>query len=136
MILHDFTYEWDGKSHDGKPPIAWWPGAYRVKIVKLGDDSGGIKYLFPIAVIVKGIKTKKFVNTSLKNYIHNFAEKMSEAYDLDINKTLWVEVRDQIRVAHLNPDRKLHGKPLFAFSWRQIRPNEMEMISDYLDDFK
>ena len=135
MILHDFTYEWDGKSHDGETPITWWPGAYRVKIVNLASDADGIQYLFPTAVIFKGIRTKGNLNASLKNYIHNFAEKICKGYDLNINNTLWVELDDKIRVAHVNPDRKLTDKTLFSFSWRQIRPNELDMISPYLSDF-
>ena len=69
MILHDITYEWDGKSRAGKKPISWWPGSYRVRIVKLGDDTKGISYLFPIAVIFKSKETTEFMNTSLQNYI-------------------------------------------------------------------
>ncbi|MEH0022507.1 MAG: hypothetical protein V6Z89_22855 [Desulfobacter sp.] len=135
MILHDFTYEWDGKSKSGETPISWWPGAYRVKIVKLGADTGGIQYLFPVAVILKSVKTDAVMNTSLKNYIHNFAERLSEDYDLDIDKTLWAELRDKVRIAHLNPDRRLTERTLFSFSWRDARPNELEMIGPYLKDF-
>ena len=135
MILHDFTYEWDGKSHDGNTPITWWPGAYRVRIVKLGSDADGIRYLFSTAVIFKGIRTKGRLNASLQNYIQNFAEKISREYDLNINKTLWVELDDEIQVAHLNPDGQLPDKTLFSPSWRPIRPNEQDMISPYLTDF-
>ena len=134
MILHDFTYKWDGKSHDGTQPITWWPGAYRVKIIELGSASRGVQYLIPRAVIMKGIKTDGTLNTALQNCIHTFAEKLSNEYDLDIHKTLWVEVGDTIRVAHLNPARKLTDKTLFSFSWRQIRPNELKMIEPYIKD--
>lgn len=133
MILHDFTYRWDGKSHDGTPPIAWWPGAYRVRIVEFGSSSKGVHFLFPRAVIMKGIKTDGQMNTALENYIHNFAQKLSKEYDLDIHKTLWMEIGDPIRVAHLNPDRKLTDKTLFSFFWRSIRPNEQKIIDPYLE---
>ncbi len=134
MILHDFTYEWDGKSKAGKTPISWWPGAYRVRIIQLGNEDDGVQYLFPIAVLLKSVKTDAAMNTSLKNYIHNFAEKISEAYDLHIEKTLWVELRDKVRIAHLNPDRKLTQRTLFSFSWRDARPNELDMIAPYIQD--
>ncbi|WDP92073.1 MAG: hypothetical protein HUN04_21060 [Desulfobacter sp.] len=136
MILHDFIYEWDGKSRSGKAPITWWPGAYRVKIVKLADDTKGIRYLFPTAVFLKGVKTKAVMNTSLKNYIHNFAEKISEKYGLDAQKTIWVEVGDKIRVAHLKPDGHLTDKTFFSFTWREARPNELEEFAPYLDDMR
>ncbi len=134
MILHDFTYEWDGKSKSGKTPISWWPGAYRVRIIQLGNEDDGVQYLFPIAVLLKSVKTDAAMNTSLKNYIHNFAEHLSKAYNLDIDKTLWVELRDKVRIAHLNHDRKLTERTLFSFSWREARPNELDMIAPYIQD--
>jgi len=132
MILHDITYEWDGKSHAGEKPISWWPGSYRVRIVKLGDDTREISYLFPVAVIFKSKKKPKSMNTSLKNYIDNFAKKISKTYDLDIAKTLWVELGAQIQVAQLHPDRKLSDETLYTISWRDARPNELTMIDPYI----
>jgi hypothetical protein len=135
MILHDIIYEWDGKSHAGEKPVSWWPGSYRVRIVRLGDDTQEIRYLFPIAVIFKSQKITESMNTSLKNYIDNFAKKISKAYDLDMDKTLWVELGDKIRVAQLHPDRKLSDETLYTISWRPIRPNELVMVGPYLEDF-
>ncbi len=135
MILHDITYEWDGKSRAGEKPICWWPGSYRVRIVKLGDDTRKISYLFPVAVIFKPQKMRKKMNTSLQNYIDNFAKKISKTYDLDIDKTLWVELGDNIRVAQLHPDRKLSDETLYTISWRDARPNELAMIGPYTKDF-
>ncbi|MBU0971764.1 MAG: hypothetical protein KKC20_14005 [Proteobacteria bacterium] len=134
MILHDISYEWDGKSKAGEKPISWWPGSYRVRIVKLGDNTKAISYLFPIAVLFKSQKTTEPMNTSLKNYIDNFATKISAAYGLDIEKTLWIELGDQIQVAQLHPDRKLSDKTLYTISWRQARPNELSMIGPYIKD--
>jgi hypothetical protein len=134
MILHDITYEWDGKSRDGEKPISWWPGAYRVRIIKLGDDSKSISYLFPIAVVFKSIFITGSMNTSLKNYIDNFAKKISRRYDLDIDKTLWVELGDEILVAQLHPDRKLSDETLYSISWRPVRPNELSMLKPYISD--
>ena len=56
MILHDFIYEWDGKSTDGEKPVSWWPGSYHVKIVRLGTDSEDISYLVPMVVILKNAR--------------------------------------------------------------------------------
>jgi len=134
MILHDIKYEWDGKSRSGKKPISWWPGSYRVRIIKLGDDTKAVRYLFPIAVIFKPQKTTKTMNTSLQNYIDNFAKKISKTYNLDIDKTLWVELGDEIRVAQLNPDRQLSDETLYTISWRPARSNELSMIDPYIKD--
>ncbi|MBT3178266.1 MAG: hypothetical protein HOG03_02115 [Desulfobacula sp.] len=134
MLLHDFIYEWDGKSSKGEKPISWWPGSYRVKIVRLATDSNNISYLVHTAVILKNAKTNPAMNTSLKNYIHNFARIISKEYNLNIDKTLWIELDDKIRVASLNPEQKLSPEILYTISWRSIRPNELAMIKPYITD--
>lgn len=135
MIRHDFTYEWDGKSHDGEKPITWFPGAYRVRIVQLENTGAPVQFLFPVAVLLKPILKKDSGYQALKNYIHNFAEKLSAEYNLDIHKTMWVEIRECVRIAHLNPDRQLSDITLFSFTWRDARPNELEMLGPYLENF-
>jgi len=134
MLLHDFIYEWDGKSNTGEKPVSWWPGSYRVKIVRLATDQNNISYLFHTAVILKNARINPAMNTSLKNYIHNFAQKISRQYALKIDKTLWIELDDSIRVAQLRPDQKLAPEILYSISWRPIRPNERALINSYIED--
>ena len=74
------------------------------------------------------------MNTSLRNYIHNFAKKISRTYELDLEKTLWIEIDDTIKVTRLRPDPKVVPATLYTISWRDIRPNELEMVAPYLDD--
>jgi hypothetical protein len=135
VILHDFTYEWDGKSATGKKPISWWPGCYRVRIIRLGQENDSLKYLFPFAVVFKPVKTEAVMNTSLENYIHYFAEEISRQYGLEPAKALWIKLGDPIRVAQLKPERKLSDETLYAVSWRSVRPNEMAAIEPDLTDF-
>jgi len=134
MILHDFIYEWDGKNTSGEKPVSWWPGSYRVKIVKLGTDNKNISYLVHTAVILKNARTQTTMNTSLRNYIHNFAQKISKEYNLAINKTMWIELDEEIMVAMLNVEQQLPVDTLYSISWRPIRPNELKMIKPYIAD--
>ncbi len=135
MILHDFIYEWDGRTRDGNKPISWWPGSYHVRIIKLSTNDENVSFLVPYAVLLKNAKIQTpMKNTSLKNYIHTFAQKISDQYNLDMRKTLWLEIDDAIRVTRLNPAPKLAGTTLFDISWRDIRPNELEMLKPYMDD--
>ncbi len=133
MILHDILYEWDGKSSSGEKPIAWWPGSYHVRIVKLQPDKKGIRFLIPMAVILKNAQSNVSLNISLKNYIDNFAKKIAKTYDLKIDKTLWVEIGQETMVAHLQFERQLEKEDLYTVIWRSIRPNELKMIEPYLD---
>lgn len=134
MVLHDFIYEWDGKTKDGQAPVSWWPGSYHVKIVKLSKETENVSFLVPTAVILKNAKLNPNMNTSLRNYIHVFAQKISKQYDLDLEKTLWIEMDDIIRVARINPDPNFPETILFAVPWRDIRPNELELVEEYLKD--
>lgn len=135
MILHDFIYEWDGKTSDGKAPISWWPGSYHVRIIKLGNDGDNVSYLTPHAVILKNAKLNSDMNTSLKNYIHTFAKKISKQYHLDIEKTMWVEIRDEIFVTRIKPGPDVVIRAIqFDIEWRSIRPNELEMLQPYLEE--
>ncbi|MEX1303292.1 MAG: hypothetical protein AB1Z38_12130 [Desulfotignum sp.] len=135
MILHDFTYEWDGKSATGKKPISWWPGCYRVRIIRLGQKNDTLTYLFPVAVVFKPVKTKAVMNTSLENYIHYFAEEISRQYRLEPAKVLWIKLEDPVRVAQLKPERKLSDETFYSISWRPVRPNEMAAIEPDLTGF-
>ncbi len=134
MILHDIIYEWDGKTHTGKKPITWWPGAYRVRIVRLGTDTGNVSFLTPFAVICKGIPKKEVLNTSLRNCIENFAKAISEAYKLDIAKALWVELGDPVKVALFKKEGNLTDETFYTVTWRPARPPELAMIEPYISD--
>ncbi|HSL60727.1 MAG TPA: hypothetical protein VK885_03005 [Desulfotignum sp.] len=135
MILHDFTYEWDGKSRSGKKPVSWWPGCYRVRIIQLENRNSGIKHLFPVAVVFKPLKTGAVMNTSLENYLHNFAEKISAQYGLDMTRVLWIKLGDPLRAGMLKPERKLSDETFYTISWRPVRPNELAAIAPDLQDF-
>ncbi len=132
MILHEFTYDWDGTSHLNEKPVAWWPGSYRVRIVKLGSDSFDVKFLKPMAVII----TNNYSGTSLKNYIQNFALKISAQYGIDIERAYWVEVDSDVRIALFSDKRMLKDGPLYITEWRPARPNELKMLDPWLVDLK
>lgn len=134
MILHDFIYEWDGKTNTEEKPVAWSPGSYHVKIVKLSTDKDNVSFLISYAVLLKNARINTTMNTSLKNYIHNFAQKISSTYNLDMKKTLWVEIDDTIQAIWINSNPKLEKASLYDISWRPIRPNELSMIEPYLSD--
>ena len=80
---------------------------------------------------------KRHIYTKLRQ---NFARIISEKYQLQIEKTLWVEFlkipREEIVVANMNRVAGISGKGLFKPSWRPILPNEKEILSPYFDGFQ
>ncbi|SLM28218.1 conserved hypothetical protein [Desulfamplus magnetovallimortis] len=137
MIIHDGIYEWDGRSTDGRQPICWWPGSYWMRIVDLTLDIPNMVHLKSHAVILKN----RGKGTSLRNYIQNFAKIIAEKYNLNIEKTLWVEIivngngdPEDILIANINCVSRLFDRQLFSAMWRPARPNELKLLDPWLFD--
>ncbi len=135
-FLYDGIYKWDGKAKNGKTPFCWWPGAYRMRIVKFSSENPDIMYLKSTAVICKNAGT----GTSIKNCVTNFAKTISGEFNLEIEKVLWVEIdkndTSDIQVANLSPlEHALGGKTLFTAKWRPAMPNEIKFLTPFLKDF-
>ncbi len=134
--IYDGIYEWDGKSRNGKKPFCWWPGVYRIRIVNFTSNNPDILYLKSTAVICRNAGT----GTSIKNCVQNFARTISEEFNLEIEKVLWVEIEkndpSDIQVANLSPLKYAPGgKTLLAAKWRPAMPNEINLIEPFLKDF-
>lgn len=137
MIVHDGVYEWDGKSRDGKEPICWWPGSYRIRVVDLEKDAPGMLYIRSTAVLCRN---RGGSGTSIRGCIQNFAKHLSREFGLDMAKVLWVEISrmdpDDIQVANLKRLSALGGNSLWEANWRPARPNELAILAPYLNDFE
>ncbi|GAB6146795.1 hypothetical protein [Desulfocicer niacini] len=136
MIIYDGIYKWDGKQRNGQTPVCWWPGEYRIRIIKLKLETSKIHFLKDHAVLCRNMGK----GTSIHNYVQNFARLVSERHNLQMEKTLWIEFlkvpREEIVVANMNRVAGMSGKGLFKPSWRPILPNEQKIISPYLDGFE
>ncbi len=140
MLLYDGIYEWDGKSRDGKQPICWWPGSYRMRIIDLSSDNPKIIYLKSYVVILKN----RGKGTSLKNYIHNFAQVISDEFELEIEKTLWAEIipypQDSLdraatlMIASIKCNTYMSDKRLLSSVWREARANELKLLEPWITD--
>lgn len=136
MIVYDGVYKWDGKQRNGQTPVCWWPGEYRIRIIKLNSGTAKIHFLKEHAVLCRNMGK----GTSIQNYVQNFARLVSAKHNLQMEKTLWVEFlnvpREEIVVANMNRVAGMSGTGLFKPSWRPILPNEKEILSPYLDGFE
>ncbi|MCP4118332.1 MAG: hypothetical protein GY737_23615 [Desulfobacteraceae bacterium] len=135
MILHDTIYEWDGKCRNGEKPVAWWPGAYRIRIVDLTAGKPDLLHLKSRAVICRN----QDKGTSIRNCIQNFALKVAKRFGLDVARVLWVEIENDdpqtMQVANLTRVTVIAGKELLSASWRPVRPNEIAFLKPFLVDF-
>ncbi|MFK5952598.1 MAG: hypothetical protein QM498_06030 [Desulfobacterium sp.] len=136
MIIYDGIYKWDGKQRNGQTPVCWWPGEYRIRIIRLNSENPGIHFLKGHAVLCRNMGK----GTSIRNYAQNFARLISEEFNLPMEKTLWIELLEyppgDIQVATLNRVGALSSKPLYTASWRPILPNEKNLIAPYMEGFE
>jgi hypothetical protein len=87
MYIFNGTYSWDGKKRDGRDPIAWFPGAYQLRIVNLSSNREGITPLKTHLCVFS--ETGQGHSISAKPL--KFAQHICTDFSLDIERVLWVE---------------------------------------------
>ncbi len=87
MIIFDGRYSWTGKKEGRRTPVAWFPGAYDLKIVDLSKKNKGATYIRPYLCI--------YANTgyghSISAHPEKFIKRICGDFSLKIEKVLWVE---------------------------------------------
>jgi hypothetical protein len=87
MAIFNGRYSWDGKKTDQKEPIAWFPGAYDIRIIDVSEGKKGVSFLKPILCIY----TNTGAGYSISEHPEKFAKRICNDFLLDIEKVLWVE---------------------------------------------
>jgi hypothetical protein len=87
MTIFKGRYSWDGKKKDRREPIAWFPGAYDLRIVDLTEGKTGITFLKPFLCIY----TNTGAGYSISENPEKFAKRICGDFSLEIDKVLWTE---------------------------------------------
>jgi hypothetical protein len=129
MKIFDGRYAWDGKKHDEHDPIAWFPGAYDLKIVVFPDgEKGKLRRLKPYLCVY----ARTGEGLSISANPEKFAREICRRFDLDIEKVLWVEDllggEDRYEVVTFRKSGHLAEEPLYSFGKRPATAAEVEMI--------
>ncbi len=132
MEIFNGIYSWDGKKHDGRDPVAWFPGAYNLRIFNLTIDSGGITHLKPYLCIFS--ETGRGHSVSAKPA--NFAKHVSRDFSLDIERVIWVEEiqekEDCFEIIIFSRCGKLGDEPLYHAARRLPTEGERKLIERQL----
>lgn len=134
MIIFDGKYEWDGKKRSSSPPISWWPGSYRLRIVDLKDLMPDVLHIKPYVCILSDTGH----GYSIKNTFEKFAIAVCRDFNLDVDKVLWIENfpgKDKAMCAAMvTPVGAVGGETLYSTTWRPVRPNELQLLNTYLTE--
>lgn len=87
MKVFDGRYSWDGKRHDNKEPITWFPGAYNLKIFDISGNSSQIQHIKPYLCIY----SETGEGMSISENPVKFAQHICDDFSLEFEKVLWVE---------------------------------------------
>lgn len=81
-------YSWDGRKHRNEEPIAWFPGAYNLKIFNVADvGRKGVTPLKPYLCIY----SRTGEGLSISANPEKFAKHICSDFALKMEKVLWAE---------------------------------------------
>ena len=128
MEIFNGTYSWDGKKHDGRDPIAWFPGSYNLRIFNLTISNGGVTHLKPYLCLF----SETGYGHSISAKPGNFAKHVSRDFSLDMERVLWVEEfqenEDRFEIIVFSRNGKLGDEPLYHAERRFPTEGERTLI--------
>ena len=87
MAIYVGRYSWDGIKRNGREPIAWWGGAYDVKIYERPSFMGKVELLKPYVCVY----SKTGIGQSISANPEKFAQHICHDFALNIERVVWVE---------------------------------------------
>lgn len=132
MAIFAGRYRWDGTKSGESEPIAWFGGAYDVKIFKRPSSSVKIQHLKPIVCIYAPTGEGQSISANPEK----FAKKICDDFSLDIEKVLWVEDLlkkvDRYEIVMFNRSGKLGTKIFYRIEKRMASEREVRIIQKEL----
>ncbi len=133
MNIYNGKYSWDGKKHDNRDPIAWFPGAYNLKIVSLKEpQSSKVRYLKPYLCVFS--RTGEGVSVSANP--EKFAKHICSDFSLEIEKVLWAEDlqtdSDRFEIVIFTRKSKLGDTFFYHVDKRKAIAGEVQIIEKSL----
>ena len=134
VIIYAGKYNWSGKKKGLEPPVSWWPGSYRLKIIDLTDERPDVLKIKPIIIV--GSDTGE--GFSAKNHSQNLAKSVCKDFNLDLKKVLWIEYYPKepvyMEVAMFKQLTKIGMEIIYSVKWRPIMANELDAIKDFVPE--
>lgn len=133
MAIFDGRYSWSGKKEDHRDPVAWFPGAYDLKIIDLSKNNPGVTFLRPFLCIFKGTG----VGHSISATPEKFAKRICFDFSLEMERVLWVEQDreepDKFEVVDFKKWGNLSEDSFYQSRKRKPTKGELTLISREID---
>lgn len=132
MQIYSGRYSWDGKKHCDREPIAWFPGAYTVKIFDLSQRNQGVRHLKPYLCV--------YANTgkghSISAHPERFVQRLCNDFSLELDKVIWTEdlrqETDRFEIITFRQNGKLGDQPFYQIQKRKPLEGEAQIIANEL----
>lgn len=132
MTVFNGRYRWDGTKRDDLDPIAWFPGAYDVKILECSGLPGKVRLPKPYLCLY----ARTGEGQSISAHPEKFAKRLCRDFQLEIERVFWVEdlltARDRYEVVSFIPVLKIGGIPFYRTAKRKASAHEVEVIENAL----
>lgn len=136
MAIFAGRYQWDGTKRGDSEPIAWFAGAYDVKIFKRTSSSEKIQHLKPIVCIFAPTGEGQSISANPEK----FAKKICNDFSLDIERVLWVEDLlkkvDRYEIVMFTRSGKIGTTIFYQVEKRLASEREVRMIEKELSEFE
>lgn len=132
MTLFNGRYRWDGIKKDDLDPVAWFPGAYDVKIVDCSALPGKVRLMKPYLCLYSRTGEGQSISASPEK----FAKRLCRDFSLDLERVFWVEdllsEGDRYEVVTFIPVLKIGNTPFYRTVKRKASAHEVEIIEKVL----
>lgn len=126
--IFDGRYSWDGKKKDRREPIAWFPGAYDLKIIDFSVGKKNVIYLKRYLCLY----TNTGAGYSISDNPEKFAKNVCHDFSLKMDNVLWVEQLERekeiFEIITFEKCGILGEDPIYLIKKRKPRDNEIRFI--------
>ena len=134
MMVFNGRYRWDGTRKDNIDPIAWFPGAYDVKIFHRSNTTEKVRHFKPYVCLY----SRTGEGQSISDNPERFAKRICRDFSLAIDQVLWVEdlllEKERYDVVQFIRTGKVGENLFYRSEKRKALATEITMIQQGLAD--
>jgi len=134
MVVFNGRYRWDGTRKDNIDPIAWFPGAYDLKIFDCSHAAQKVRHFKHYVCLY----SRTGEGQSISENPERFAKRICRDFSLAIDHVLWVEDLlldpEQYDIIQFIRTGKIGENHFYRVEKRKALALELKMIQHELAD--